>query len=135
MVLVSHDEAGLFCAWRGARLPTAQEWERAARGYDGRIYPWGDRYDPFRVNTAVRGEGGTLPVGSLPQGNTEEGFTDMGGHVFEWTDTTAPGGAGQRVAKGNGWAGRGGYGRGAAWVARHDEQKDVTLGFRCAADL
>jgi toxoflavin biosynthesis protein ToxD len=135
MVLVSHDDAGLFCAWRGSRLPTEQEWERAARGVHGRAYPWGDRYDPFRVNTAQRGEGDTTAVGSLSQGNTEEGFTDMGGHVFEWTDTRAAGPPGMRVVKGNGWDGRGGLGRGAAKVDRHEEQKDVTPGFRCAADL
>lgn len=135
VVLVSHDDAGFYCAWRGARLPTAEEWERAARGPNGSIYPWGNRYDLFRVNTAQRGEGGTLNVGALPQGNTAEGFTDMGGHVFEWTDSPVPGRAAERIVKGNGWLGRGGYGRGAARVTRHVEQKAADLGFRCAADL
>ncbi len=135
MVLVSADEAGFYCAWRGARLPREDEWERAARGPTGRIYPWGSRFDPFRVDGAQRGDGDTLEVGSLPQGNTPEGFTDMGGLVFEWTSTPWPARRGYRVVKGNGWDGRGGYGRGAARQARPAEAKDITLGFRCAADL
>jgi formylglycine-generating enzyme required for sulfatase activity len=86
------------------------------------------------VNTAQRGTADTVEVGSLPQGNAPEGFTDMGGHVFEWTATPWPGRRGYAVVKGNGWDGRGGYGRGAARAARPKELRDVTLGFRCAAD-
>ncbi|MGD8861955.1 MAG: SUMF1/EgtB/PvdO family nonheme iron enzyme [Myxococcales bacterium] len=138
MVLVTQDEAAFYCAWRGARLPTEVEWERAARGPNGNIYPWGSRFDAFRVNTSIRGEGDTIEVGSLPHGNSPEGVSDMGGHVYEWTATAYPGQAGQPagqfVVKGNGWDGRGGYGRGAARLARPGEMKDVTLGFRCAAD-
>ena len=60
VVLVTHDDASFYCAWRGGRLPTEQEWERAARGPTGSVYPWGSRYDPFRVNTAQRGKGDTM---------------------------------------------------------------------------
>lgn len=134
VVLVDQDDAGFYCAWRGGRLPSEQEWERAARGPTGNIYPWGNRYDPFRVNTAQRGHGDTIEVGSLPQGNSADGFTDMGGNVFEWTDTPSPVRRGFVVVKGNGWDGRGGYGRGAARLALPAELRDVTLGFRCAAD-
>jgi toxoflavin biosynthesis protein ToxD len=134
VVLVTHDDAAFYCAWRGGRLPSEQEWERAARGPTGNVYPWGNRYDPFRVNTAQRGHGGTIEVGSLPQGNAPEGFTDMGGHVFEWTATAWPDRRGHVVVKGNGWDGRGGFGRGAARSPRPIELRDVTLGFRCAAD-
>jgi toxoflavin biosynthesis protein ToxD len=133
-VLVSQDEAAFYCAWRGGRLPSEQEWERAARGPSGNVYPWGNRYDPFRVNTALRGQRDTIEVGALPQGNTPEGFTDMGGHVFEWTSTPWPGRPGFVVVKGNGWDGPGGYGRGAARVGLPADLKNVTLGFRCAAD-
>jgi formylglycine-generating enzyme required for sulfatase activity len=133
MVLVSQDDAGFYCAWRGARLPSEEEWERAARGATGRTYPWGNRYDPFRVNTAQRGNHDTIEVGRLPQGNTEDGFTDLGGNVFEWTETPA-GRPGFVVVKGNGWDGRGGFGRGAARLAVPADIKDVTLGFRCASD-
>ncbi|MFI5306735.1 MAG: formylglycine-generating enzyme family protein [Polyangiales bacterium] len=135
MVLLTQDEAGFYCAWRGSRLPSEQEWERASRGATGNIYPWGNRYDPFRVNTQKRGENDTLEVGSLPQGNSPEGFTDMGGHVLEWTGTPWPGKPDTVVVKGNGWDGRGGYGRGAARRPLAAQVKDVTLGFRCALDL
>ena len=134
-VLVTQDDAAFYCAWRGGRLPTEIEWERAARGPTGNIYPWGSRYDAFRVNTATRGAGDTVDVGSLPHGNPPEGLSDMGGHVFEWTSTRHTGkGKGKRfIVKGNSWAGRGGYGRGAARVARPAKLKNVTLGFRCAS--
>jgi len=132
MVLVTQEEAGFYCAWRGSELPTEDEWERAARGATGNVYPWGDRYDPFRVNTAQTGTGDTMDVGSMPHGDTAEGFTDMGGMVFEWTQTPWPGKPGFAVVKGNAFNGRGGYGRGAARVARPVELRDLTLGFRCA---
>jgi formylglycine-generating enzyme required for sulfatase activity len=132
MVLVSYDEAAFYCAWRGGRLPTDVEWERAARGQTGNVYPWGGLFDPFRANVALRGAGDTIDVGARPTGNTSEGFTDMGGHVLEWTSTRVPGRDGFAVVKGNGWDGRGGYGRGAASRALPIEQRDITLGFRCA---
>jgi formylglycine-generating enzyme required for sulfatase activity len=132
MVLVTFDEAAFYCAWRGGRLPTAQEWERAARGQTGSVYPWGPSFDPFRANVALRGAGDTIAVGNRPTGNTSEGFTDMGGHVLEWTSTRAPGRDGYAIVKGNGWDGRGGYGRGAASRALPVDQRDINLGFRCA---
>jgi len=134
VVLVTHGAATFYCAWRGGRLPSAAEWERASRGRGGSIYPWGSRFDPFRVNTAMRGPGDTLAVGSMPHGSTPEGIADMGGHVYEWTATAAPGKRGRRLVKGNGWDGRGGYGRGASRLARPAKMMDVTLGFRCASD-
>jgi formylglycine-generating enzyme required for sulfatase activity len=134
VVLVTHDQAAFYCAWRGARLPTEKEWERASRGVTGNSYPWGSRYDGFRVFGRVRGSTDTSPVGSLPQGNTREGFTDMGGHVWEWTDTRWEGRKGHFVVKGNAWDGRPGYGRGAAHDSRAKDAIDVALGFRCAAD-
>ena len=132
MVLVTYDEAAFYCAWRGGRLPTAEEWERAARGQTGNVYPWGPGFDPFRANVALRGAGDTIEVGERPTGNTAEGFTDMGGHVMEWTSTRAPGRDGYVLVKGNGWDGRGGYGRGAASRVLPVGQRDITLGFRCA---
>lgn len=134
VVLIDHDQAAFYCAWRGARLPTAEEWERAARGPGGRPYPWGERYDPFRVHSAVRGVGDTVEVGALPQGASPEGVLDMGGHVFEWTSSVGGRGKGLFLVKGNGFGMPGGYGRGAAALARPADLRHIRVGFRCAAD-
>jgi len=63
------------------------EWEKAARGTDGRIYPWGNHWDPTRANTDENGLLDTTPVGSYPQGASPYGVQDMAGNVWEWTST------------------------------------------------
>lgn len=90
---VTWEEAMAFCAWLSDRtshefrLPTEAEWERAARGDETRLYPWGDEFDGSRCNLAEGGIGDYLPVGSLAAGASPFGVLDLAGNGDEWTST------------------------------------------------
>ena len=81
---VNSFDATAFATWKGHRLPTEQEWEKASRGTEGLRWPWGNHFEISKVNVGQRS---TTPVGTYPQGCNEYGLCDISGNVWEWTTT------------------------------------------------
>jgi len=156
VVQVSWTDAAAYCAWAGAALPTEAQWEKAARGTDGRLYPWGNEFDGTRVNYGDSVYGGdsidgfrfTAPVGSYPQGASPYGALDMAGNVWEWTadrygagyyasspqrNPAGPERGGSRVLRGGSWNHESSGMRSAYRLEAPGTTLVDNFGFRCVA--
>ncbi len=149
VVQVSAKDAAAFCAHYGWRLPSEEEWEFAARGSDGRRYPWGDEAPEQSTGKMPLANFGkldccaaddrdgflkTAPVGSFAAGAGPFGHLDLAGNVWEWTASRFPDRPDQIVLRGGGW-GNNPYCLRTSY--RHGNPPDIGLdmvGFRCAAD-
>ncbi|MBX3303410.1 MAG: SUMF1/EgtB/PvdO family nonheme iron enzyme [Nitrospira sp.] len=102
-VVVCYFEAEAYAKWAGKRLPSEQEWEKAARGEDGRRYPWGEEFDKNLCNCEESGIGHTTPVTQYPNGVSPYGCFDMAGNVWEWCSSWYDDRYGRRVLRGGSW--------------------------------
>ncbi len=137
VVLVSHKDAQTFANWKSQqdgtpyRLPTAAEWEKAARGTTGRYFPWGNQWQAEATNWAGSGRDRISPVGAYPLSRSSYGVEDMAGNVFEYTSTlTSRGGQTQVVMKGCSWDDLPGFCRAAYRHTRPVDSKHILFGFR-----
>lgn len=147
VVQVSARDAAAFCKHYGLRLPNEAEWELAARGTDGRRYPWGN--EPPERGSVRRGNFGTkvccaadatdgyrktAPVGIFPRGVSPYGVHDMAGNVWEWTSSAFPGRPNHVSLRGGGW-GNNDHCLRVSYRHGNPPRRGLDMvGFRCAAD-
>ena len=149
IVSVTWSDAKAYADWAGVKLPTEAQWEKAARGTEGRIYPWGNKWDSAKCVNYVNSKNGTKPVGSILAGASPYGCLDMAGNSWEWCadwynldyyktapvkNPIGPDTGTARVLRGGSWNYNDNGYRGAFRFGANPVINDVYyFGFRCAS--
>ena len=138
VVLISYDDALAYAAWKSQqtgityRLPTAEEWEKAAKGKSGKYFPWGNEWSDDATNAAVSGLNYTSAIATFPLSKSKYGVEDMAGNVFEYTSTLAK--ETRAVMKGCSWDDLPGFCRAAYQHTRPVDSRHILFGFRLVAE-
>lgn len=132
---VTYEDAKTYAGWAKKRLPTAEEWEYAARGPESRLYPWGNDWVVGKCNSFDAGKGGAVKVEEFQGGKSWCGTFDQSGNVWEWTSTPAPGTANVMIIKGGSYAAAEDLPRASLTARLARDQGKENVGFRCVKDV
>lgn len=131
VVFVTWKDANAYAQRAGKKLPTSQQWEKAARGTRGNVYPWGDQPTPAKCNVRENGVGDTTSVSCYQSGISPYGVYDMCGNVWEWCETESR--PGRRELKGGAWTSPFDRATPSSFNDAAESMCDDDTGFRCVA--